>query len=92
MRWLEQAEHNLEVAEHNLKLKAKFYSDACFMAEQPAQVGLKAFTFIIYHERRLIWEHSIQRRARPEKRVAPDGELFKEIIRNTPTLIGAVCD
>ncbi|PXF53606.1 MAG: hypothetical protein C4B56_01665 [Candidatus Methanophagaceae archaeon] len=58
MRWLEQAEHNL-------KLKAKFYSDACFMAEQPAQVGLKAF--IIYHERRLIWEHSIQRRARPEK-------------------------
>ncbi len=56
LRWLEQAEHNLEVAEHNLK--AKFYSDACFMAEQTAQVGLKAF--IIYHKRRLIWEHSIQ--------------------------------
>jgi len=60
LRWLEQAEHNLEVAEHNLK--AKFYSDACFMAEQTAQVGLKAF--IIYHKRRLIWEHSIQELAK----------------------------
>lgn len=60
LRWLEQAEHNLKVAENNLN--AQFYSDACFMAEQTAQVGLKAF--IIYHKKRLIWEHSIQELAR----------------------------
>lgn len=56
LRWLEQAEHNLEVAENNLR--AQFYSDACYMAEQTAQIALKAF--IIYHKKRLIWEHSIQ--------------------------------
>lgn len=60
LRWLEQAEHNLKVAENNLKVK--FYSDACFMAEQTVQVGLKAF--IIYHKKRLIWEHSIQELAK----------------------------
>lgn len=56
LRWLEQAEHNLKVAKHNLI--GNFYSDACFMAEQTAQVALKAF--IIFHKKRLIWEHSIQ--------------------------------
>lgn len=56
LRWLEQGKHNFTVAEHNFK--AGFYSDACFMAEQTAQVCLKAF--IMYHKKRLIWEHSIQ--------------------------------
>lgn len=60
LRWLEQAEHNLEVAENNFKMK--FYSDACFMSEQTAQMALKAF--IIYHKRRPILEHSIQELAR----------------------------
>jgi len=60
LRWLEQAEHNLQVANNNLK--AGFYSDTCFMSEQTAQVALKAF--IIYHGRRYIWEHSIQELAR----------------------------
>ncbi|MGB9773379.1 MAG: HEPN domain-containing protein [Bacteroidota bacterium] len=59
LRWLDQAEHNLKVAESNLQ--QKFYSDVCFMAEQTAQVALKAF--VIYHKKRLIWEHSIQQLA-----------------------------
>ncbi len=60
LRWLDQAEHNLEVAKNNFK--AGFYSDACFMAEQSAQIALKSF--IIYHKKRYIWEHSIQELAR----------------------------
>jgi len=60
LRWLEQAEHNLEVAKHNLK--GGFYSDACYMAEQTAQVALKAF--IIANKRRHVWEHSVQELAR----------------------------
>lgn len=74
LRWLEQAEHNLEVAEHNLR--GKFYSDTCFMAEQTAQVGLKAF--IIYHKRRLIWEHSIQELARLCSQYDNSFEIFIE--------------
>lgn len=60
LRWLEQAEHNLKVAKHNWQ--AGFYSDACFMAEQTAQVTLKAF--IIANKRRHVWEHSVQELAR----------------------------
>jgi len=73
LRWLEQAEHNLKVAEHNFK--ASFYSDACFMAEQTAQAALKAF--IVYHKKRLIWEHSIQELARIS---AQYDENFEEFI------------
>ena len=60
MRWLEQAEHNLNVAKHNLS--GGFYSDVCFMAEQTAQVALKSF--IISNKRRYIWEHSVQELAK----------------------------
>ncbi|HIC91374.1 MAG TPA: HEPN domain-containing protein [Syntrophaceae bacterium] len=74
LRWLAQAEHNLEVAEHNLR--AKFYSDTCFMAEQATQVGLKAF--IIYHKKRLIWEHSIQELARLCSQYHNSFEIFIE--------------
>jgi HEPN domain-containing protein len=43
-------------------LEGDFYSDACFMSEQAAQVALKAF--IIANKRRYIWEHSVQELAR----------------------------
>jgi HEPN domain-containing protein len=42
-RWMEQAEHNLEVT--NLHIRNGFWSDACFMAEQTAQVALKAYLY-----------------------------------------------
>jgi HEPN domain-containing protein len=48
------------VAKYNLK--GTFYSDACYMAEQTAQIALKAF--IIARKRRQIWEHSVQELAR----------------------------
>jgi HEPN domain-containing protein len=73
LRWLEQAEHNLQVANNNLK--AGFYSDTCFMSEQTAQVALKAF--IIYHGRRYIWEHSIQELVRI---ASGYDEEFKELV------------
>jgi HEPN domain-containing protein len=60
LRWLDQAEHNLEVAKNNLN--SGFFSDASFMAEQTAQVALKAF--VILHKKRYIWEHSVQELAR----------------------------
>jgi HEPN domain-containing protein len=55
-RWLEQAEHQLEVT--NALLELGFWSDVCFMAEQTAQMALKAF---LYGEgRRFVLLHSIQ--------------------------------
>ena len=57
LRWLKQAEHNLKVAENNLN--AGFFSDACFMSEQTAQVALKAY-LICKTGRYVLWEHSIQ--------------------------------
>lgn len=42
-RWMEQAEHNLEVTK--LHVQSGFWSDACFMAEQTAQVALKAYLY-----------------------------------------------
>lgn len=42
-RWMEQAEHNLEVTK--LHVQNGFWSDACFMAEQTAQVALKAYLY-----------------------------------------------
>ncbi len=74
LRWLEQAEHNLKVADNNFK--AKFYSDTCFMAEQTAQMALKAF--IIYHKKRLIWEHSIQELSTISFQYDKDFEKFIE--------------
>lgn len=43
-RWLEQAEHNLEVT--RLHVAHGYWSDACFMAEQTAQVALKAYLYV----------------------------------------------
>jgi len=75
LRWLDQAEHNLKVAENNFK--AQFYSDACYMAEQTAQIALKAF--IIYQKRRLIWEHSIQHLSTICSQYDKDFERFVEL-------------
>lgn len=74
LRWFAQAEHNLEVAENNLK--SNYYSDACFMAEQTAQIALKAF--IIYHRKRLIWEHSVQELTRICSQYDKEFEKFIE--------------
>jgi HEPN domain-containing protein len=74
LRWFAQAEHNLRVGENNLK--AQFYSDACYMAEQTAQIALKAF--IIYHKKRLIWEHSSQELSMVCCQYAKDFEEFIE--------------
>ncbi len=74
VRWLRQAEHNLMVAESNFK--AGFYSDACFMCEQAAQMALK--TYLIFTTGRPIaWERSIQTLAR---RCRQYDEEFEEAI------------
>jgi HEPN domain-containing protein len=80
LRWLDQAEHNFKVAKNNLK--ASFYSDTCFMAEQAAQIALKAF--ITYHKRRYIWEHSLQELA---KLATEYDKEFEEIVE-----IGKILD
>ena len=55
-RWLEQAEHQLEVTD--TLLESDFWSDVCFMAEQTAQMALKAFLY--GRGQRHILLHSIQ--------------------------------
>lgn len=55
-RWLAQAEHDLESAKNNLKVK--FYSDVCFMSEQAAQKALKAYLF--FSGERYIPLHSVR--------------------------------
>lgn len=72
-RWLRQAEHDLKVAENNLK--AGFYSDACFMAEQASQKALKAY--LILKTGRPVHEHSIQTLAK--RSAAYDGK-FEEAV------------
>ena len=59
-RWLAQAEHQLEVT--GALLEREFWSDVCFMAEQTAQMALKAFLYGA--GRRFITIHSIQELAR----------------------------
>lgn len=55
LRWLAQAEHNLAVAKKHIKNSD--FSDACFMAEQTAQVALKAFLY--FSGERFINLHSV---------------------------------
>ena len=55
-RWLEQARHDLESARNNLEI-TRFYSDACFMAEQASQKALKAY--LISKGERHIFAHSV---------------------------------
>lgn len=56
MRWLEQAEHDLDAAKKNLEI-LKFYSDTCFLAEQAAQKALKAFLY--FKGKRYVPIHSV---------------------------------
>jgi HEPN domain-containing protein len=55
LRWLRQAKHNFEVTKKHLKNND--FSDACFMAEQTAQVTLKAFLY--FRGERFVNIHSI---------------------------------
>jgi HEPN domain-containing protein len=55
-RWVEQAQHQLRVVES--LLERAFWSDVCFMAEQTAQMALKAFLF--GRGRRTVPIHSVQ--------------------------------
>lgn len=56
-RWLDQAQHDLLSARNNLE-KVKFYSDACFMAEQSSQKALKAF--LLFKGRRYVLSRSVK--------------------------------
>lgn len=59
LRWLKQAEYNLQVAESNFK--EGFHFASCFMSEQSAQLALKAY--IIYRTGRYTTFHSIEKLA-----------------------------
>lgn len=56
LRWLEQAGHDFELAQKELRV-LKFYSDACFMAEQASQKALKAF--LLFKGERYVFIHSV---------------------------------
>lgn len=60
VRWLKQAKYNLEVASNDLKYK--YYSTACFMSEQSAQMALKSF-IIFKMGRSNFKEHSVYKLA-----------------------------
>ena len=72
-RWLEQAEHQLEVTD--TLLESGFWSDVCFMAEQTAQMALKAFLY--GSGQRHVLLHSIQDRASECRKV---DAVFAEVI------------
>ncbi|MEW5768561.1 MAG: HEPN domain-containing protein [bacterium] len=74
LRWLKQAEYNLQVAENNLN--AKLYSASCFMSEQSAQVALKAY-LIFKTGRPVLWVHSVKKLA---ENCLQYHDKFKEIV------------
>lgn len=55
-RWLKQATHDLEAA--SLDLEHKFFSDACYSAEQAAQKALKGYLY--FKGSPLVWKHSVK--------------------------------
>ena len=55
LRWLEQAKHDFKVAQRHIKYND--FSDACFMAEQTAQVVLKAYLY--FSGERFVNIHSV---------------------------------
>ncbi|MBI4362763.1 MAG: HEPN domain-containing protein [Euryarchaeota archaeon] len=67
IRWLRQARHDLEVATKHLE--DRFYSDACFMAEQASQKALKAY--LTARGQRFILHHSVARLASEARRRDP---------------------
>lgn len=71
-RWLKQAKHDLLVAKKNLE--NKFFSDACYSAEQAAQKALKGYLY--FQEVRFVWEHSVAELA---KRAISYKKSFQEL-------------
>lgn len=55
LRWVIQAEKDLEAARYNLN--GKLYNVACFLAQQSAEKMLKAF--LIKNGDNAIWSHSV---------------------------------
>lgn len=76
-RWLKQADHDLAIARRHLT--GRFFSDACYMAEQAAQTALKAYLY--GRGERQVREHSIQellgRAAKHERRFSAFVEAGK---------------
>ena len=68
LRWLKQAEHNFKVTKRHLK--ENDFSDTCFMAEQTAQVALKAFLY--FRGERFVNIHSITELVRKSSEFAQD--------------------
>jgi len=69
LRWLRQAEHNFQVAKKHIK--DNDFSDVCFMAEQTAQVALKAFLY--FKGERFVNVHSVTELI---KRIGESSENF----------------
>ena len=68
LRWLRQAEHDLEIAyKHH---ERDDYSDACFMAEQASQKSLKGF--LIAQGRRSVLIHSVAQLAQECSKIDKD--------------------
>ncbi len=57
MKWLAQAEFDLDSARINFE--AQIYAYTCFMCEQSAWNSLKAYLY--FKGERYVWEHSIQK-------------------------------
>ena len=68
LRWLRQAEHDVDVAEKHQA--GADYSDACFMAEQASQKALKGF--LTAQGRRSIPIHSVAQLAEECSRIDKD--------------------
>lgn len=56
IRWIKQANHDLEVARANYG--NKFFADACYSAEQSAQKALKGYLY--FQGSRQVWTHSVK--------------------------------
>jgi len=74
-RWLLTAEEDLQAA--NILLKEKMYAQACFLAQQSGEKGLKALWYLIDANP---WGHSIQRLVMefPQKERLPALEKWLE--------------
>ena len=75
LRWLKQAEYDLESAKRNFE--QKIYSYVCFMCEQSAQKALKAYLY--FRGERYIWEHSIQKLAEKAEKYDKDFATIQEM-------------
>lgn len=71
LRWLEQAEFDLDSAKRNFE--QGIYAYTCFMCEQSSQKAVKAYLY--FKGERYIWEHSIRKLI--EKCKSYDKEFIK---------------